>query len=89
MFFNIKERVITEAEYIIKTGATVRQTAKAFSYSKSNVHKDVTERLIAIDGGLYKKVRKVLNKNLAERHIRGGEATKIKYSKKLDKTGGV
>ena len=81
MLFNIEERVIKEAEYIIKTGATVRETAKVFSYSKSTVHKDVSERLCCIDSKLFLKVRKVLDKNLAERHIRGGLATKNKYLK--------
>lgn len=83
---DLTERVIEEARYIIETGATVRSTAKVFSYSKSTVHKDVSERLYYIDKGLYKKVKKVLQKNLAERHIRGGEATRKKYrEKKLTK----
>ena len=75
----ISERVIREGEYIIETGSTVRATAEHFDISKSTVHKDVTERLKVIDKQLYKEVRKVLNINLAERHIRGGEATKNKY----------
>ncbi len=83
---DLTERVIEEARYIIETGATVRSTAKVFCYSKSTVHKDVSERLCYIDKGLYKKVKKVLQKNLAERHIRGGEATRKKYrEKKLTK----
>ena len=73
------KRCVLEAEYIIKTGATIRKTAKMFAYSKSTIHKDVTERLYYIDKELYKKVKKVLEKNLAERHVRGGEATKQKY----------
>ena len=73
------ERIIEEARYIIETGATVRETAKVFHYSKSTVHKDVTERLYEINRVLHKKVKKVLDKNLSERHIRGGEATKRKY----------
>ena len=81
-------RILREAEYIEKTGATVRATAKVFHFSKSTVHKDVTERLKTIDGALYKKVKKVLEKNLSERHLRGGEATKRKY-KKLKKTYGL
>ena len=75
------ERVRSEADYISETGATVRETAKVFHYSKSTVHKDVTERLRFIDGTLYKKVKKVLRKNLDERHIRGGLATREKYLK--------
>ena len=73
------ERIIEEARYIIQTGATVRETAKVFHYSKSTVHKDVTERLYEINRVLHNKTKKVLEKNLAERHIRGGEATKRKY----------
>lgn len=78
---DVTDRVLEEAEFIANTGATVRATAKIFLSSKSTVHKDVTERLIKIDKELYKKVRKVLEKNLSERHIRGGEATKRKYKK--------
>lgn len=76
----IYDRVIEEARYIISTGATVRATAKTFHLGKSTVHKDVTERLKGIDTGLFLAVQKVLLKNLAERHIRGGEATRKKYS---------
>lgn len=79
---DIKERVFREAEYIATTKATVRQTAIVFHFSKSTVHKDVTERLKDLDKTLYKKVKKVLEFNLSERHIRGGEATKRKYQKK-------
>ncbi len=78
---DIKERVIREAEYIEKTKATVRQTAIVFHFSKSTVHKDVTERLKEMDKSLYKQVKKVLEYNLSERHIRGGEATRKKYQK--------
>ena len=74
-------RIVDEANYIADTGATVRKAAKVFHFSKSTVHKDVTERLKIIDKELYKKVKKVLDKNLAERHIRGGEATRKKYSR--------
>ncbi len=82
---DIIDRVIKEAEYIAETGATVRNTAKVFHFSKSTVHKDVTERLKSIDKELYNKVKKVLKTNLAERHIRGGQATKLKYAKIIDK----
>ena len=78
---DIKERVFREAEYIVETKSTVRQTALVFHFSKSTVHKDVTERLKELDKSLYKKVKKVLDFNLSERHIRGGEATKRKYKK--------
>ena len=79
---DLTDRVVVEARYIVDNGATVRSTAKEFSYSKSTVHKDVSERLYYIDQSLYKKVKKVLQKNLAERHIRGGEATRKKYRDK-------
>ena len=76
------ERDIKEvARFIIETGTTVRQTAKVFGTSKSTIHKDVTERLEKIDSELYKKVRKVLDKNKAERAIRGGMATREMYRK--------
>ncbi len=81
MFFCIKDRVIEEARYIIKTGDTVRGTAKVFGLGKSTVHKDVTERLKKIDVITYENVKKILEKNLAERHIRGGEATRKKYQR--------
>ena len=76
---DIVDRVLEEASYIAQTGATVRQTAKIFNFSKSTVHKDVTERLYYLDKELYKQVKKVLKTNLEERHIRGGLATKNKY----------
>ena len=78
----IKERIIEEGIFIVENNATVRQTAKMFLAGKSTVHKDMTERLKVIDKDLYEQVRRVLQKNLAERHIRGGEATRLKYSKK-------
>lgn len=79
---DIVDRIVEEAEYIAETGATVRETAKIFLFSKSTVHKDVTERLKKFDKELYRRVKKVLDKNLAERHIRGGLATKRKYLSK-------
>ena len=82
---HIIERVFKEAKYIIRTGATVRSTAKVFHFSKSTVHKDVTERLYHLDKDLYSKVKTILQFNLAERHLRGGEATRLKYVKKVDK----
>ena len=72
-------RIVQEAEFIIRTGATVRKTAKIYCLGKSTVHKDVTDRLKTIDKDLYEKVNAILKKNLAERHIRGGEATRKKY----------
>lgn len=76
---NIEERVIEVANYIIKNKTTVRSAAKKFGISKSTVHKDVTERLQRTNPLLAQKVREVLNINKAERHIRGGLATKEKY----------
>ena len=74
-------RILKEAYYIAETGATVRKTAQVFHYSKSTVHKDVTERLYDMDKILYERVKKVLQKNLDERHLRGGLATREKYLK--------
>lgn len=82
----IKERILEEARYIVESEATVRQAAKTFASSKSTVHKDVTERLREIDKELFEEVRKVLEFNLSERHIRGGMATRQKYLK--EKNGG-
>lgn len=78
----IERRAIEVGEYIIKTKATVREAAKKFGISKSTVHKDLTDRLLKIDPVLAKSVHKVLDKNKAERHIRGGMATRMKYLKK-------
>ena len=67
------------ARYIVDTKSTVRSTAKVFGVSKSTVHKDLTERLPRVNPGLYKQVRLLLDINKAERHIRGGLATRRKY----------
>ena len=77
-----EERIIEEAKYVIQTGCTVRDAGKFFCKGKSTIHKDLTERLPQINYNLYKQVRKVLDKNLSERHIRGGNATKIIYEKR-------
>ncbi len=76
----IEERAVAIAEYIVKNKATVRQAAGQFGVSKSTVHKDVTERLLRINPSLAAKARKILDVNKSERHIRGGMATKEKYS---------
>ena len=73
-------RVYEEAEYIVTHQATVREAARALCIGKSTVHKDVTDRLRSMNPGLYRLVRKVLNVNKAERHIRGGKATHDKYA---------
>ena len=75
----IEERVLGIADYIIENGATVRDAAKKFRIRKSTVHKDVTERLQSISPVLASEVRKVLDLNKQERHIRGGLATREKY----------
>lgn len=75
----IEERATDIANYIIETNATVRQAAKKFGISKSTVHKDITERLSLINPSLANQTRRVLNLNKAERHIRGGMATREKY----------
>lgn len=75
----IEERALEIAYYIIEHRATVRQTAKAFGVSKSTIHKDVTDRLLLINPSLATQVRKVLDVNKSERHIRGGLATREKY----------
>ena len=77
---SIEERACNLARYIIDTKDTVRGAAKKFGISKSTVHKDVSQRLLNINYALALEVRKVLDENKAERHIRGGMATKLKYS---------
>ncbi len=78
----IEERAISLAQYIIDSKDTVRGAAKKFCISKSTVHKDITERLEKINPRLAGKVREILDENKAERHIRGGMATKLKYLNK-------
>ena len=80
----IEERTIELANYIIENKATVRAAAKHFNISKSTVHKDITERLYHINRALYKEVQPVLAENKAERHLRGGIATKNKYLKQRE-----
>ena len=79
--FERQQRAIELAEYIVKNKTTVRAAAKKFGVSKSTVHMDVSERLKKLNPALYKDVRKILDKNKAERHIRGGMATKQKFLK--------
>lgn len=75
----IDDRATRLGEYIVENRATVRRAAKQFGVSKSTVHKDVSQRLKYIDSGLYRDVKNVLAVNKAQRHIRGGLATKKKY----------
>jgi len=77
----IEKRVLAAAEYIAETGSTVRQTARMLGVSKSTVHKDMETRLPQLSESLFKEVAAVFAKNKAERHLRGGEATRNKYKK--------
>jgi putative DeoR family transcriptional regulator (stage III sporulation protein D) len=77
-----EDREILLGRYIAETGATVRAAAEVFGISKSTVHKDITQKLSTSKPSLYKKVKKVLDKNKEERARRGGEATKKKYEKR-------
>lgn len=74
-----RERCVTLGKYLIESGGTVRSAAARFGISKSTVHKDVTQHLQHMDRGLYLEVQEVLKKNKEERHLRGGEATRLKY----------
>ncbi|MCR5825372.1 MAG: sporulation transcriptional regulator SpoIIID [Oscillospiraceae bacterium] len=76
---NIEERAQALAVYIIENRATVRAAAKRFDVSKSTVHKDLQDRLPALNRALYAQVKEVLDENKAQRHIRGGIATRKKY----------
>ncbi len=75
----VEKRAVELGEYIIENKATVRLAAKVFGISKSTVHKDVSHRLQRFDPALYSEVKEVLEHNKAERHLRGGIATKNKY----------
>jgi len=77
--YDYPERSVCLAEYILETAGTVRSAAAWFGISKSTVHKDITERLRKVSPALYKEVQQILAKNKAERHLRGGEATRVKY----------
>ena len=81
----VEKRAVVLGEYIIENKATVRAAAKQFNISKSTVHKDVAERLRKIEPQLYGEVKKVLDINKAQRHIRGGLATKMKYTSRAGK----
>ncbi len=75
----IEDRVLEVAKYIIESEATIRKTASVFGVSKSTIHKDMTERLPKINPQIAEEAKSILNLNKAERHIRGGKATKMKY----------
>ena len=78
----IQKRVLEICAYILETQSTVRQAAVVFAVSKSTVHKDMTERLPSLNKELAAQVRKVLEYNKSERHLRGGEATRRKHRQK-------
>ena len=78
----VEERAALLGEYIVENNATVRAAAKVFGISKSTVHTDVAQRLKKVNPSLWGQVRKVLEVNKAQRHIRGGMATKEKYLSK-------
>lgn len=79
MYVDCDERPRLLAEHIISQNGTVRSTAKAFGISKSTVHKDLTSRLKRSDPALWTEVSHILEKNKSERHLRGGNATRLKY----------
>ena len=85
--YSIEERCVILARYLIDNKATVRAVAKEFGVSKSTVHKDVTQVLKNVDVDLYERVKKILEINKMERHIRGGEATRAKYIIKRENKG--
>ena len=80
---NMEERAERLALYILENRTTVRAAAQKFGISKSSVHKDLSERLPAFNRTLYLQVKEVLEQNKAERHIRGGLATREKYQHRL------
>ena len=83
----IEERALELGSFIIENRTTVRAAAQSFGISKSTVHKDVTERLSKLDPSMAGQEKRILDENKAERHIRGGEATKQKYGRDSRKVG--
>lgn len=81
MLIFLQQRIILEGRYILENNSTIRKTAKAFDVSKSCVHKDIHQKLKIIDEALYLQVKKVLNNNFKEKHLRGGIATKNKFKR--------
>ena len=79
---NIEQRACDLAVYIIENKSTVRAAAAQFGVSKSTVHKDLSERLEQVNRSLWQQAKKILEQNKAERHIRGGNATRAKYEKR-------
>ncbi len=85
MRYKSKERCEVLGEYLVANRATVRAVAAHFLISKSTVHKDVTERLYYKNPALYAAVKEILDENKSERHLRGGEATRMKYLRRKKK----
>ena len=85
MNINIYERVIEEANYILFSKCTIRETAQLFGVSKSTVHKDIRDRLYDIDLNMYNMVSNILEEHADIKHIRGGESTKRKFLEKKRK----
>ncbi|MEE0700297.1 MAG: sporulation transcriptional regulator SpoIIID [Bacilli bacterium] len=81
MLNRIRQRVIAEANYMVKTKKTIREISKHFNVSKSTVHDDLHNRLMSIDTNLYHEVNDILNYHYKVKHVRGGAATKLKYVK--------
>lgn len=79
MLYQNKERCEILGEYLVEHRTTVRAVAAHYLISKSTVHKDVSERLLYVNPGLYALVKEVLEINKSQRHLRGGEATRMKY----------
>ncbi|HBK02431.1 MAG TPA: stage III sporulation protein D [Clostridiales bacterium] len=79
LYYDVNERILAEGEFIVENSSTVRATAAKFGVSKSTVHKDLSYKLKYLDEALFNLVEEVLQKNLSERHLRGGVATKLKY----------
>ena len=86
MHWHGRERCEVVADYVIETEDTVRGAALHFGISKSTVHKDLTEKLKTVNPALYLSAKEILDKNKSERHLRGGEATRMKYLRKAQNT---
>ena len=88
----IRDRCVLLGQYIVRTGATVRQTAERFCMSKSSVHKDMHERLRTVHPGLYAEVKDILDYHPAVRHLRGGATTRQRWKlirqRKMERDGG-
>ena len=83
MIYNITNRAVVFAQYIVATKSTIRQTAKVYGISKSTVHNDLSKKLKYISKDLYKQVQIILQYNFENKHIKGGESTRNKYKHKI------